>query len=148
MGRTRSWRATACGLAAIASPVAALDYRTVVEPALMYDAPSQQAKPLFAIARGTPVELVVALDAWIKVRDAKGELAWIEKRLLSEKRSLMVRSDRAQVRASPEDGAALVFEADKDVLVDLVEPGPAGWAKVRHRDGQQGFVKANQVWGL
>lgn len=60
----------------------------------------------------------------------------------------MVRSDRAQVRASPEDGAALVFEADKDVLVDLVEPGPAGWAKVRHRDGQQGFVKANQVWGL
>lgn len=148
MRRARCWAAAVCGLVAVAPPAAALDFRTVVEPALMYDAPSQQAKPLFAIARGTPVELVVALDAWIKVRDVKGELAWIEKRLLSEKRSLMVRGDRAQVRASPDDSAVLVFEADKDVLVDLVEPGPAGWAKVRHRDGQQGFVKASQVWGL
>lgn len=147
MRRARYWLAMAVGLAA-ATPTAALDFRTVVEPALMYDAPSQQAKPLFAIARGTPVELVVALDAWLKVRDAQGELAWIEKRSLSEKRSVMVKSDRAQVRASPDDNAALVFEADKDVLVDLVESGPAGWAKVRHRDGQQGFVKASQVWGL
>lgn len=126
----------------------AIDFRTVVEAAVMYDAPSQQAKPLFAVARGTPVEMVVALDTWIKVRDVKGELAWIEKRLLSEKRSLMVKADRAQVRTAPEESAAITFEADRDVLLDLVEAGPVGWAKVRHRDGQQGFVKANQIWGL
>jgi SH3-like domain-containing protein len=147
MRRAGYWLATLVGLA-MAAPALALDFRTVVEPALMYDAPSQQAKPLFAVARGTPVEMVVALDAWVKVRDVKGELAWVEKRLLSEKRNLMMRGDRAQVRASPDDSAALVFEAEKDVLVDLVESGPAGWAKVRHRDGQQGFVKASQVWGL
>ena len=35
-----------------------------------------------------------------------------------------------------------------DVVLELVEPGPAGWARVRHRDGQQGFVKATQVWGF
>ncbi len=147
MARVRHWLIAVVGLA-MSAPAAALDFRTVIEPAVMYDAPSQQAKPLFAIARGTPVELVVALDTWIKVRDVKGELAWIEKRLLSEKRGLMVKSDRAQVRAAPEEGAAVVFEADHEVLLDLVEPGPAGWAKVRHRDGQQGFVKASQIWGL
>jgi SH3-like domain-containing protein len=126
----------------------AIDYRSVGEAALLYDAPSQKAKPLYAIARGTPVEVVVTLDTWVKVRDADGDLAWIERRLLSDRRQLMVRADRAQVRAAAEEGAALVFEAEKGVLLELVEPGPAGWVKVRHRDGPQGFAKVGQVWGL
>lgn len=126
----------------------AIDYRSVTEAALLYDAPSQKAKALFAIARGTPVEAVVTLDAWIKIRDAKGDLAWIERRFLADKRQVQVRAERAQVRGGPEEAAALVFEADKDVLLELIEAGPAGWARVRHRDGATGFVKASQVWGL
>lgn len=131
-----------------ATPAVALDFRSVIEPALLYDAPSQQAKPLFAIARGTPVEPIVTLDAWVKVRDARGDLAWIEKRLLSERRIVIVKGERAQVHAQAEEGAAIVFEADRDVLLDLVEAAPSGWAKVKHRDGQQGYIKASQVWGL
>jgi SH3-like domain-containing protein len=132
----------------LAGPVLALDYRSVAEATALYDAPSQKAKPLFAIARGTPLELVVTVEGWVKVRDQKGDLAWIEKRLLAEKRTVIVRGDRAQVRALADDKAPLVFDAEKDVVLDLVEPAAAGWAKVRHRDGQQGFVKAAQVWGL
>lgn len=131
-----------------ATTAAALDYRSVAEAALMYDAPSSKAQPLFAIARGTPVEAVVVLEGWVKARDAKGDLAWIEKRQLSDRRTVMVRVDKAQVRNDADDKAPLVFEAEKDVLLELVEPGPAGWAKVKHRDGQAGFVKASQVWGL
>jgi SH3-like domain-containing protein len=131
-----------------ALPAAALDFRSVAESALLFDAPSQQGKPLYAIARGTPVEVVVALDTWVKVRDPKGDLTWIERRLLSDKRTVMVKVDRAQVRVQPEETAAVVFDADRDVVIDFLEPGPTGWAKVRHRDGQQGYVKALQVWGL
>lgn len=126
----------------------ALDYLSVAEAAALYDAPSQKARPLFAIAVGTPVEAVVMLDAWVKVRDAKGELAWIEKRNLSQKRTLIVRAERAQVRAQADDQAPLAFEAEKDVVLEWVEAGPPGWAHVRHRDGPGGFVKAAQVWGL
>lgn len=140
----------AVGLLAAASATSALalDYRSVIEPALLYDAPSQQARPLFAIARGTPVEAVVTLDAWVKVRDAKGDLAWIERRLLADRRTLLVKADTAQVRAQAEDAAPMVFEAEKGVLLELLEPGPAGWLKIRHRDGQQGYVKTLQVWGF
>jgi len=126
----------------------ALDYRSVAEATALYDAPSQKAKPLYVIARGTPVELVVAVEGWVKVRDQKGDLAWIEKRLLAEKRTVIVRADLAQVRAQADDKAPLVFEAEKEVVLDFVEPAAAGWVKVRHRDGQQGYIKAAQVWGL
>jgi SH3-like domain-containing protein len=131
-----------------ALPAEALEYRSVIEPALLYDAPSQQGKPLFAIARGTPVESVVTLDTWVKVLDSKGNLAWIEKRLLSQKHNVMVRAERAQVRVQADDEAVVVFEAERDVLLEFIENGPLGWARVRHRDGQQGFVKSTQVWGF
>jgi SH3-like domain-containing protein len=130
------------------SAASALDFRSVVETAVLYDAPSQKARPLFVISAGTPVEAIVTLDVWVKVRDMKGELAWVERRQLAEQRTLQVRSERAQIRASTEESATLVFEAEADVLLEYVEPGPAGWVKVRHRDGPQGFVKVGQVWGL
>ena len=137
-------------LAALAAPHAAsaLDYRSVTEAVAVYDAPSAKAKPLFVILAGTPVELVVSLEGWSKVRDSKGDLTWIEKKHLAEKRNVIVRAERAQVRAAAEDKAALVFEADRDVVLELLEIQPGGWAKVRHRDGQDGFLKVAQVWGL
>ena len=131
-----------------APAVLALDYRTVTEAAAVYDAPSAKAKPLFVVLAGTPVELVVGLEGWSKVRDSRGDLAWIEKKQLAEKRNVIVRAERAQVRAAAEEKATLVFEAERDVVLELVETVPGGWARVRHRDGQSGFLKAPQVWGL
>ena len=141
--------AVLAGLTFLAAPAWALEFRSVAEAGtVMFDAPSQKAKPLFIIAPGTPVEVVVSLGEWTKVRDATGDLAWIERKSLADKRMLIVAAKSAEVRSQAEAGAPLVFEADKDVLLELVEPGPPGWAKVRHRDGQSGFVRANQVWGL
>ena len=126
----------------------ALDYRSVTEAAPLYDAPSAKSKALFVVLAGTPVELVVSLEGWSKVRVSRGDLAWIVKGRLTEKRNVIVRAERAQVRAAADDKAALVFEAERDVLLELLEAVPGGWAKVKHRDGQAGFLKAPQVWGL
>lgn len=141
-------KVAAAMLMALPLPAAALDYLSLAEPAVMYDAPSQKSIPRFVIARHTPVEVVVALESWYKVRDAGGGIAWVEKRQLSPKRTVQVTAQSAQVRARAEAGAPLVFEAEKDVVLDFLESAEAGWIKVRHRDGQSGYVRANQVWGL
>ncbi len=136
-------------LASAATPATALDFASLAEPAVMYDAPSAKAKPLFVASRYTPVEIVVALEGWVKVRDASGPpLAWVERRLLAEQRTVSVKVARAQIRVQAEDGAALAFEAEKDVVLELIEAASAGWAKVKHRDGQTGYVRVAQVWGL
>ena len=146
----RRFSVLAFGLAAwaAASAAHALDYLSLAEAAPAYDAPSAKAKPLFVVLAGTPVELVVGLDGWSKVRDSRGELIWIEKKHLTDKRNVIVRVDRAQIRTAAEDQAALVFEAERDVVLEFVEAIPGGWVKVRHRDGQSGFLKMLQVWGL
>jgi len=138
-----------CALTLLASSAFALEFRSVGESgAVMFDAPSQKAKPLFVVARSTPVEVVVSIEGWTKVRDTTGDLAWVEKGALGDKRMLIVTAPSAEVRNQADGSAGIAFEAEKDVLLELLEPGPAGWAKVRHRDGQSGFVRVSQVWGL
>lgn len=139
-------------LAALATPALALDYRSVSDNAVLYDAPSLKGVKHFIIARGTPVEVVLTQENWIKVRDSGGNMAWIEARLLLPARTLLVRVDKADIRVAADDKSAVVFSAEKNVVLDLVEAGRSdvhpGWARVKHRDGQSGFVKAAQVWGL
>lgn len=135
----------ACGFCSQAN---AVEYRTVDTATVLYDAPSQKGSKLFVIRRDTPVEVVVSLEGWSKVRDAEGSLTWIEKKFLNDKRSVLVMADRAEVRQKAEEGAPLVFEAEKSVSLEYLETVSGGWVKVRHHDGQSGFVRANQIWGL
>jgi SH3-like domain-containing protein len=137
----------ALALLGLAWPAWALDYRSLAEAAVLYDAPSAKSQKLFVMSRGSPVEVVVSVDGWMKVRSADGGLAWIERGELSDKRTVVVRADRVQVRAQPDDKSPVVFEAEKDVILDLVDAGTTGWVKVRHRDGATGFVSVKQVWG-
>lgn len=145
------WRRTLLALSLLGAAGAALaiDYRSVTVPAaILYDAPSQQGKKLYLIKAQTPVEVVVRLEGWFKVRDAEGALAWIESRNLGDRRMLVVTAPRAEIRQSDKPEAPLVVELDKWVAVEFVEPASPGWAKVRHSDGATGYIRSTQVWGL
>lgn len=135
-------------LLALALPAAAGEFRTIADNGtVMYDAPSVRAKKLFVVSRGYPVEIVIDVDNWVKVRDQAGDLVWVEKKALSENRTVIVIAPVADVRAAASDQAPLVFQAQKDVVLDIAEPPAAGWIKVRHAGGQTGYVKVSQVWG-
>jgi SH3-like domain-containing protein len=124
------------------------DFRSVQDnAAVLYDAPSRAAKPLTVVSRHYLLELIVNLDAWVKVRDHTGALAWIEKKLLADKRMVMVTAPSAEVRVRPEEGAAPSFVAASGVALELIEIAPGGWLRVRHADGASGYVRAAQVWG-
>jgi SH3-like domain-containing protein len=138
-----------CAVCAAATPAAAVDFRSIGDnPAVLYDAPSLKARKTHVIGRGYPVEIVVTVEGWVKIRDGGGELAWVEAKSLSERRTLMVKSKLADVRQSAADNAPLSFQAEQNVLLDLVELTGTGWARVTHRDGQSGYIRINQVWGV
>lgn len=127
----------------------ALEFRSVAaEAAVLYDAPSAQAQKLFILSRHYPVEIIVALDKWVKVRDASGGLAWMEASKLAAKRTVLITAAVAEIRGQPDVAAPLVFKAERDVALELVEIAGGGWIKVKHRDGQSGFVPLKEVWGI
>ncbi len=152
MNRLRAWLfVLACPVAAGFTPVAsqAADFRSIADSAaVMYDAPSARATKQFVISKFTPVEVVVNLDQWVKVRDQAGDLAWVEKKALSEQRTVVVTAPVAELRASAAEQAPVVFRAQHGVALELAELTGGGWVRLRHRDGQVGYARANQVWGL
>jgi SH3-like domain-containing protein len=126
---------------------AAGEFRSVAESAaVLYDAPSIKAKKLYVVSTGYPVEIVVTVEGWSKVRDASGELTWIESRHLADKRTVLVKAALAPVRESADDKAPVVFQAQQDVVLELIEVA-GSWLRVRHRDGQAGYLRTAQAWG-
>jgi SH3-like domain-containing protein len=134
----------------------AAEFRATSDAAtILYDAPSARAKPLFVYGRDVPVETLVSVEGWTKVRDSGGTIGWIANRALADKRMVVVRAPTADVRANPEDNAPLVFRAEQNVLLELAEQAASatatatpGWVKVRHRDGQTGYIRVASVFGL
>lgn len=130
------------------APAGALDFRSVSEPfAVLYDAPSTKAQKVFVLTQGYPVEVVVKLEGWSKVRDDTGQFAWIESARLTDRRTVTIKTASAEARQSPEESSPVVFTAEKGVVLDLISSA-AGWAKVRHNDGVTGFIKISQLWGV
>ena len=134
--------------ASVGAGVAAADFRTTSDqPTVLYDGPSTKSRPQFLYGRDVPVEVIVSVEGWIKVRDAGGTIGWIERKSLGDKRMLLVTGPTAEARARPEEGAPAAFSAAQNVTLELIEVAPNGWLRVRHADGATGYVRAAQVWG-
>lgn len=135
-------------LFALANPASALEYRSTGRAAVLYDAPSTAADKLAVAGSGLPLEVVVDTEAWVKVRDYTGRLAWIEKSALDGPRSVMVKAEAATVRQQPRADASPVFRAVRGVLLEVTgKSDTLGWLPVKHASGLAGWVSVQDTWG-
>lgn len=129
-------------------PASAVDYKSLSDNAIVYDACSTKAQPQFILLKGSPVEVIVSVDKWVKIREQSGGLGCVERTALADTRMVIVSVASAEVRQRAEDSAPVVFSASKDVLLEVLEKPAGPWLKVKHRDGQTGFVPLKSVWGI
>jgi SH3-like domain-containing protein len=128
----------------------AVEFRTIaVDKAILYDAPSEQAAKLYIVSNNYPVEVIVNLGEWVKVRDQYGSLNWIQGKLLAAKRTVLVKTDDAQIRQKATEDAPILANLKKDVVLELVSTTPQnGWVQVKHKDGITGYVVLSSLWGI
>ncbi len=119
--------------------IAALEYLSMADNVvIIYNAPSLKADKIFVASRYLPVEAIVKVEGWVKVRDSSGTLAWVEQKAVSDKRFVIVIELQADVYQEADSNSTLVFQAQKNVILEWLESSINGWIKVRHRDGQSG----------
>ena len=147
-----SFFALAAAASGLMTGAAHADFRqTSAEATIAFEGPSAKATKQYVYSRGTPVEVVVQIEGWLKVRDAQGALVWVEKKSLIERSNVQIKSPTADAMAAPDAASPIVFRAESGVLLTLVSPQPpnaGAWAQVRHRDGQTGFVRVDALFGL
>jgi SH3-like domain-containing protein len=151
MGRSRSILLCKAVLIAAgllgAGSAAALEFRNLNDNAVVYDGASRQATPQFILLRGTPVEVIVAVEKWVKIREVTGGIGWVERTQLADPKLVIVTQAQTIVRAQPDETSPAAFSADKDVLLEIVEKPGKAWLKVKHKDGAAGYVSIKAVWG-
>ena len=138
----------ALALTLVSGVASAIEFRSVTEPSILYDTPSDKGRKLSIILTATPVEVVVELDKWLKVRDPAGALSWIDRRALTAERTVLVTAASATVRQQASDTAPAVFTTVRDAVLQLSSSAENGWVRIRHADGTQGFLRVSDVWGL
>jgi SH3-like domain-containing protein len=127
----------------------ALEFRSVAVPkAVLYDAPSTAAKKTLLLSQFYPVEVIVNLGDWLKVRDAQGTMSWVEAKQLSSKRMVLVKVSGAEIRLAADPTSKLVATIEKDLVLEALDILPTnGWLKVKHRDGVSGYIINSSIWG-
>ncbi|MBC6962041.1 MAG: hypothetical protein DWB48_04740 [Nitrosomonas sp.] len=134
---------------AVAQEGARNEFLSIAKSAVvLYDAPSLNAGKLYVAGVNLPLEVVVKVVGWVKVRDYHGYLAWVEDKNLGPKRFVIVKIPVGSVYQSPNPTSSLIFQAQQDVILELLGVVAGGWVKVKHRDGQTGYIRTDQIWGV
>ena len=141
-------RSEVCAQTPVAATPATLYTAIGDKPAILFDGLSTKANKIFILSRFHPLEVLVKLDKWTKVRDADGAIGWVENSALGDRRFVQVSANTTvEIRSRPSPASPLVFEAQRGVVLELTGAAIDGWLPIRHRDGQSGFIRSVQIWG-
>ena len=98
---------------------------------------------------GVPVEITQEFDIWLRIRDSEGSEGWVQKTLLSGRRTALVapweKTGTTSVRAEGRADAPLVAEVEPGVLVDVAECN-GRWCRISV-SGVKGWIEQGRVWG-
>ena len=95
---------------------------------------------------GLPVKVIRLNQGWRLVEDPDGERGWIIARLLNPKRGAIVIGDGlAEMRASSEAGAKLLWRVEPGVVGELGDC-ENGWCRFGV-NGNRGWIEAQRIWG-
>lgn len=109
--------------------------------------PGQQYPIVWVYRRkGMPVEIVAEYEQWRQIRDRDSGLGWVQKNLLSGRRTALVTGTVRSLLKDPQDDASPVA---------LLEPGVIGeikrckgeWCEVKVRN-YSGWMRRDDLWGV
>jgi SH3-like domain-containing protein len=117
-----------------------------VSKANMRSGPGTKHEILWSVGKYYPVDTLKKSGSWYKIRDFEGDEAWIHESLLKKIPAIIVKAPLVNVREKPSTDSRILFQAEKGVSFKRL--GKMGdWFKVRHADGDIGWIHKSLVWG-
>ncbi len=107
--------------------------------------PGTKYKVLWKVERNHPIEVIKKRGEWYYFRDFEGDKGWIHSGLVSKAESVIVKKTRCHVRSGPGTNFDIVFDVEKGVPLKVLKH-KGDWIKVRHEDGDEGWIHGSLVW--
>jgi SH3-like domain-containing protein len=117
-----------------------------VNKANVRSGPGKNYEVLWSVGRYFPVDIVKTSGDWRQIRDYEGDVGWIHHSLLKEIPSVIVKGSLVNVREGPGKDTKVLFQAETGVSFK-VEEKKDKWLRVKHADGDTGWMHESLVWG-
>ncbi len=127
------------------------DFMSVsVNQAILHDAPSDSSSKTFIVTKGYPLEVVVSLREWKKVKDHTGTISWINSENLSQKKMVLNQKKENPIYLEADSGSPILAKVNENVpleILELVETGK--WIKVYSSVSNiEGYIYNSDLWGV
>lgn len=97
---------------------------------------------------GLPVEVLKEQGSWVYVQDAEGDYGWIQRRMLTKKKMVLVKKD-AEIRRERAQTSKILAFVKNGALLHLKEcDSDACRVQATHQDKKiVGWISKQLVWG-
>ena len=120
-----------------------------VKQSILFEGPSTTEK-MYIVTEGYPLEVLVSLKDWKKVKDHNGKISWIESKHTHNERTVLITKDDVVIFNQANEKSHKLANVEKFVVLKLNSTMLVGnWAQVKTQiEGLIGLVNAREVWGL
>lgn len=109
--------------------------------------PSTEAKVLYELKIGYPLQVISKDGKWLEVRDFEGDEGWVHESVTSSDPHKILKTEGANIRSKAnKDSDSLAVIKYGEVLSVLGKKG--SWVHIETADGVNGWVHKNLLWGF
>ncbi len=107
--------------------------------------PNTKSDTLWQVEKYHPLQVLEKKGKWYRFKDFEGDSGWIHSSLVGKDPTVIVRVRRANIRTGPGTQYDLAFDANKGTPFKVLET-KGRWKKVRHADGDEGWIFNSLIW--
>ena len=98
--------------------------------------------------RGIPVRVISSYDNWNEIEDFEGDSGWINKNLLTKRRTIIVMTNKSfiNLHLAPAEKSRILLRLENNVVAALIKCND-NWCGIKI-DGQKGWVLKKDIYGF
>lgn len=97
--------------------------------------------------KSMPIRVTAEYDNWVEIEDFEGEDGWVNKNLITKRKTAMIKTQKDFVNMHKSNFAKskILFRLENNVALDMIKCLD-NWCNVRV-SSRRGWVKESELWG-
>ena len=97
--------------------------------------------------KSMPIRVTAEYDNWVEIEDFEGEEGWVNKNLITRRRTAMIKTDKNFINLYKSDftNSKIIARLENNVTLDVIKCNK-NWCYIKVAS-QRGWIKKSGIWG-
>jgi len=100
---------------------------------------------IWKVEKDHPLEIIGKKGKWYHFRDFEKDEGWIHNSLVGKVKTVITKKEKCNIRSGPGTKYEILFRVEKGIPFRVLKRQGV-WIKIRHADGDQGWIHNTLVW--